>query len=83
MRHSADFIAAATDLIARDITVNGEFYVDSMVDLFIERGLKCAVFPVDDYISFGIPDDLRTYKYWQSFFRQCWWHQPLAGEPQQ
>jgi NDP-sugar pyrophosphorylase family protein len=83
IRRSADFIAAATDLIERDITVNGEFYVDSMVALFIERGLKCAVFPVDDYISFGIPDDLRTYKYWQSFFRQCWWHQPLAGEPKQ
>lgn len=80
IRKARHFLAAVDELMARNITVNGEFYVDSMIAVFIEHGLKCVAFAVDDYISFGIPDDLRTYKYWQSFFKQCWWHQEAAEE---
>ncbi len=54
---------------------DGEFYVDSMVGVLAQLGLKCVAFEVVDYISFGIPNDLKTFDYWQSFFKKCSWHE--------
>lgn len=59
-------------LLADSIMVNGEFYIDSMVNVAIDIGLKCQLFKVAHFISWGTPDDLRTYEYWQSCFHK--WH---------
>jgi NDP-sugar pyrophosphorylase family protein len=59
-------------LLADSIMVNGEFYIDSMVNVAINLGLKCQLFKVDHFISWGTPNDLRTYEYWQSCFHK--WH---------
>ncbi len=59
-------------LLADSIMVNGEFYIDSMVNMAIDLGLKCQLFKVDHFISWGTPNDLRTYEYWQSCFHK--WH---------
>jgi NDP-sugar pyrophosphorylase family protein len=59
-------------LLADSIMVNGEFYIDSMVNVAIDLGLKCQLFKVDHFISWGTPNDLRTYEYWQSCFHK--WH---------
>lgn len=58
----------------KTIRVNGEFYVDSMMGVLPELGLKCVAFEVSDYICFGTPNDLLTFEYWQSFFHKCSWH---------
>jgi dTDP-glucose pyrophosphorylase len=59
-------------LLEDSIMVNGEFYIDSMVNVAIDLGLKCQLFKVDHFISWGTPNDLRTYEYWQSCFHK--WH---------
>jgi hypothetical protein len=62
-------------LIARDGRINGEFYIDSCINDAIELGLKCHLFKVDSFLSWGTPNDLRTFEYWQSCFHK--W----AGHP--
>ena len=69
-RRASDFRAAVDHLIARDGRVNGEFYIDSCINDAISMGLKCRIFEVDSYISWGTPNDLRTFEYWQSCFHK-------------
>ena len=59
----------------RDGKVNGEFYLDSCINDAIALGMSCKIFEVDHYISWGTPNDLRTFEYWQKCFHQ--W----AGHP--
>ena len=61
-------------MLDRDIKVNGEYYVDSLMGELIELGLNVKVFEVDDYICWGTPDDYETFSYWQSFFHKISWH---------
>ncbi len=68
-RRASDFFDAADELKARDLRVNGEFYVDSVVSLLREKGLKGKSFPVESFLCFGTPDDVRTYEYWADYFR--------------
>jgi hypothetical protein len=74
-RKAKYFDQAMKVMLEQDIRVNGEFYVDSMVGVLAQSGLKCVAFEVVDYISFGIPNDLKTFDYWQSFFKKCSWHE--------
>ena len=57
-------------LMARNERVNGEFYIDSCINDAIEMGLDCRLFEVDAFISWGTPDDLKTFQYWQSCFHK-------------
>jgi NDP-sugar pyrophosphorylase family protein len=57
-----------------EIRVNGEFYIDSMLEAGIKLGLKLKAFPIDYYLCWGTPNDLKTFQYWQSFFHKCSWH---------
>jgi NDP-sugar pyrophosphorylase family protein len=68
------FNKALEKLIVKDIRVNGEYYVDSVMGELIELGLNVKVFNVDDYICWGTPDDYETFVYWQSFFHKVDWH---------
>ena len=54
--------------------VNGEFYVDSLLNAAIDLGYKVKNFEVDHYICWGTPNDLMTYRYWQQFFNNVTWH---------
>jgi NDP-sugar pyrophosphorylase family protein len=54
----------------RDGKVNGEFYLDSCINDAIALGMSCKIFEVDHYISWGTPNDLRTFEYWQNCFNQ-------------
>lgn len=68
------FNKALKKLLEKNIRVNGEYYVDSLMDELIELGLNVKVFEVDDYICWGTPDDYETFVYWQSFFHKVSWH---------
>ena len=68
------FNKALKNLVDKDIRVNGEFYVDSLMGELIELGLKVKVFEIDDYICWGTPNDYETFVYWQSFFHKVSWH---------
>lgn len=65
-RRTEDFRRALERLIARDGRINGEFYIDSLINDAIELGLRCHLFEVDSYLCWGTPNDLRTFEYWQS-----------------
>jgi len=71
-RRGADARKVIERLIARDGRVNGEFYLDSCVNDAIELGMHCQLFEVDNLLSWGTPNDLRTFEYWQSCFHK--WH---------
>mgnify|MGYP003390653965 CR=1 FL=1 len=66
-------------LMARDGRVNGEFYLDSVINDAIELGLHCHLFEVDHLLSWGTPNDLRTFEYWQSCFHK-WSSHPYRLE---
>ena len=70
---------AINALIARDGRVNGEFYLDSCINDAIAMGLRCHLFEVDGFISWGTPNDLKTFEYWQSCFHK-WPHHPYSLE---
>ena len=55
-------------LVANNHRINNEFYLDSAVNEALQLGFRCKVFNVDHFISFGTPNDLRTFEYWQSCF---------------
>ncbi|MGB5238093.1 MAG: sugar phosphate nucleotidyltransferase [Flavobacteriaceae bacterium] len=73
-RKAQYFEEALKRMYEKDIRVNGEFYVDSCVNELVEMGLKVKVFELDHYVGWGTPNDLLTYRYWQSFFHKADWH---------
>ncbi len=64
------FSRAYAHLRERGATVNGEFYVDSLVEDALALGLKVALFEIDHYLGWGTPNDLKTFEYWQSCFHK-------------
>lgn len=74
-QRAQDFKRVVQHLIDRDGRINGEFYIDSCINDAIDLGLNCVLFEVDSFISWGTPNDLRTFEYWQSCFHK--W----AGHP--
>jgi len=64
------FFAAIERMYERNGKVNGEYYLDSMINDVISLGYKCKFFEVDSYLSWGTPNDLRTFEYWQSCFHK-------------
>jgi NDP-sugar pyrophosphorylase family protein len=78
-RQAEDFRRAVERLIARDGRINGEFYIDSCINDAIDLGLRCHLFEVDSFLSWGTPNDLRTFEYWQSCFHK-WGSHPYRME---
>lgn len=55
------------ELVQRNIRVNGEFYLDSVIELAFEKNMNVGTVEIDNFIAIGTPEELRTYKYFQSF----------------
>lgn len=64
------FTKAFHKMIKDNIRVNGEFYVDSCIDILVKMGYKAKVFEVDHYVCWGTPNDLKSFNYWQSYFHK-------------
>ncbi|MDD3287395.1 MAG: NTP transferase domain-containing protein [Alphaproteobacteria bacterium] len=69
-KKSTDFHRCVDRMISRNARVNNEFYLDTCVNDALALGLRCRVFEVDSYLSWGTPDNLRTFEYWQSCFHK-------------
>ena len=78
-RRADDFRRALDRLVALDGRINGEFYIDSLINDAIALGLQCHLFEVDSYLCWGTPNDLRTFEYWQSCFHK-WTSHPYRLE---
>jgi NDP-sugar pyrophosphorylase family protein len=69
-RRAEDFERVVKHLIDRDGRINGEFYIDSCINDAISMGLNCQLFEIEHLLSWGTPNDLRTFEYWQSCFEK-------------
>lgn len=69
-RDAALFEACARRMMEREARVNGEFYVDTCINDAVALGLDCRILEVDAYLNWGTPDDLASYRYWQSCFHK-------------
>ena len=58
-----DFITSATDMIALNDRVNGEFYTCPVYNYMIRNGSKIGVYevPMDSMSGLGTPNDLTNY----------------------
>lgn len=68
------FLDGLAKLYEKNITCNGEFYADSVIQECVDLGMSVKVLEVGSYSCWGTPDDYNTYNYWQSFFHKCTWH---------
>jgi dTDP-glucose pyrophosphorylase len=68
-KKGSDFVKAATAMIEQRRTIHNEYYVDECMNDCIQMGWRVRVFELDKYIGWGTPNDLKTYLYWQSFFK--------------
>ena len=75
-------VADCAELLASDETVNGEYYLDSLVRRFLAAGRPVVALLLDSFVSLGTPDEYETFRYWQSCFHK-WVHHPyaLAADP--
>ena len=69
-RCAHDFRCCVRRLLGHGDRVGGEFYIDSCINHALALGLRCRLFELDSYLSWGTPDDLRTFQYWQSCFHK-------------
>lgn len=70
----ADAKKVINALIERNGQINGEFYLDSCINDAISAGMNCHLFEVEKFISWGTPNDLKTFEYWQSCFHKWAYH---------
>lgn len=73
-RNKEIYLNSLKSLYKNDVRVNGEFYIDSLLNESISLGYKVKNFEIDEYICWGTPNDLKTYQYWQTFFNKVDWH---------
>jgi NDP-sugar pyrophosphorylase family protein len=64
------FLDAVKRMKSRQAKVNGEYYVDMVINDSISMGKNNVMFEVDRYICWGTPNDLKTFEYWQSCFHK-------------
>lgn len=57
----SDYVKYAEQMIAKDIRVNGEFYIAPVYNEAIADGLRVGTYPVDKMICLGTPEDLESY----------------------
>ena len=63
------FNTAVESMVNRNGKVNNEFYIDECINDCIELGYKVIYFPVDYYVSWGTPEEFKTFNYWQECFK--------------
>jgi NDP-sugar pyrophosphorylase family protein len=62
--------AAIHDLVAADERVNGEFYLDSVAGRLVAQGARVWALPVTLWLSWGTPQEVADFHYWNALFRQ-------------
>jgi choline kinase len=73
-RNKEIYLNSLEKLYDKNITTNGEFYIDNLLNESIALGYKVKNFEINEYICWGTPNDLKTYEYWQKLFDIVDWH---------
>jgi NDP-sugar pyrophosphorylase family protein len=63
------FLEGLQIIYDKKIKTNNEYYVDNLIEPLIEKGYKCKIFNVKNYLCWGTPNDYKTYNYWCEYFR--------------
>lgn len=58
------------EVVARQLTVGGEFYVSLAYKVLAERAEPVAVYELQHFMQWGTPPDLREYLGWSGIFRR-------------
>jgi NDP-sugar pyrophosphorylase family protein len=55
-------------LVDKNISTNGEFYVSMVYNLLAEDGLLTRIFKIEKMLQWGTPKDLQEYLVWSDYF---------------
>ena len=61
-------------LVESNIRVNGELYLDSIVKVCLEKGIKILAAEPHFFVSLGTPAEYETFRYWQECFHNWLQH---------
>ncbi len=56
------------EIITRGIKTGTEYSLDECINILVENKIKVKVFEIQRFISWGTPNELRTYEYWKKYF---------------
>ncbi len=68
--HAGRLRAAIAELVAADERVGGEFYLDSVARRLVAQGARVRAMPADLWLSWGTPQEVADFAYWNRLFRQ-------------
>ena len=71
------FLDSAKNCLESGKKINGEFYVDDVINYSIKLGLRVALFEVNYFVCWGTPEELETFNYWKACFGQ--WNKTKKG----
>lgn len=77
-----DFAVLFDALKKKNLRVNGEFYLDSMISIAQEMGYQVRIFEPEFCLSLGTPYEFETFRYWQTAFDK-WDSHPYTLEDDQ
>ncbi|GAA3957774.1 NTP transferase domain-containing protein [Allohahella marinimesophila] len=64
------FREAYDRMSAADDRVNGELYVDTLINYVDTERYTVKIMPVSHFVCWGTPSDYETFRYWQSYFHK-------------
>jgi bifunctional N-acetylglucosamine-1-phosphate-uridyltransferase/glucosamine-1-phosphate-acetyltransferase GlmU-like protein len=65
-RNCKTALSLIDELVAKNIRVNKEFYLDSLIELAFARGMKVDILNVENFIAIGTPEEYSTYNYFRN-----------------
>ena len=71
------FLDSAKNCLESGKKINGEYYVDDVINYSIKLGLKVALFEVNYFVCWGTPEELETFNYWKACFGK--WNKTKKG----
>ena len=56
------------ELVIKNLSINGEFYVSMVYNLLKEHNLNILIFEIEKMLQWGTPNDLKEYLLWSDYF---------------
>jgi NDP-sugar pyrophosphorylase family protein len=67
------------EIFHRDLKVNNEFYLDSVIDVAVSLGCRVIRREANLFISLGTPNEYQSFRYWESCFIN-WGGHPYSNQ---
>lgn len=73
------FCRLYSELVESESVVNGEYYLDSLVEIAASSGVKVSLVEAELVLSLGTPFEYESFRYWQRAFHE-WAAHPYSLE---